>query len=108
MFNKERIDALEVRIAGVSSNVDLLIEAMQKEPSTADTLKSLIVFAKEMGIPHFKYEGFEFNLSAPNPNQSLLEKMQAEVKEMRDVVAGLALKEGFRTPAPLIKRAQNT
>lgn len=67
-----------------------------REAKRGEMLKSLILFAKEQGIPRFRYHGFEFDLSAPNPNQEELETIKQNLKDLTNVVNNLALKEGFR------------
>lgn len=59
-------------------------------------LKALIEFAIEKRIPHFKYQDFEFNLTAPDPKQDSLDSLALEVDRLRAIVEKVQLNQSFK------------
>jgi hypothetical protein len=62
----------------------------------AKTLKSIILFAKEQRIMHFKYKDFEFDLSDCDPTANQLAEMQAEIDALKALTNKLHLAQSFK------------
>lgn len=59
--------------------------------SELDTLKGLILFAKEHKIASFRYREFEFNLVPEDPNKIELKRLSDELDYTKNLVQKLKL-----------------